>query len=303
MAAQSERPGKPSDAQTERASVLWHSYLTGDHSRLDTRVRVVRRVFKHLPSDPRCRVCNAPFRGIGGFVVNLFGFGAGRSRFNPSLCDRCEKIVKRHQVGTEVQLTLLFADVRGSTNLAEEIGASAFHHLINRFYQTSTSVLVETDALIDKLIGDEVVGLYVPGIAGPDHPRKAVEAAHALLEATGHSDPSGPWIQVGAGVHTGTAYVGAVGSSDSVSDITVLGDAANTAARLASLASPGEVLVSDDTYRSGNLDLENCESRTLELKGRREPVAVRVVRVSPEQRSRAKASEQTRGSSTFRIRP
>ncbi len=76
------------------------------------------------------------------------------------------KIVKKHQVGTEVQLTLLFADVRGSTNLAEEIGASAFHHLINRFYQTSTSVLVETDALIDKLIGDEVVGLYVPVIAG-----------------------------------------------------------------------------------------------------------------------------------------
>ncbi len=297
MVAQPEGPGKQSDARTERASILWHSYLTGDHSRLDTRVKVARQIFKYLPSEPRCRVCNAPFRGIGGFIVNLAGFGAGRSSFNPSLCDRCEKIVKRYQVGMEVQLTLLFADVRGSTNLAEEIGASAFHHLINRFYQASVSVLVETDALIDKLIGDEVVGLYVPGIAGPEHPRKAVEAAHALLEATGHANSGGPWIQVGAGVHTGTAYVGAVGSSESVSDITVLGDAANTAARLASHAAPGEVLVSEDTYRFANLDLEHCESRTLELKGRSEPVAVRVIRVSPWQSSRTKAPAQTRGPS------
>lgn len=80
MAAQSERPGKPSDAQTERASVLWQSYLTGDHSRLDTRVKVVRRVFRHLPSAPRCSVCNAPFRGIGGFVVNLFGLSNAEAR-------------------------------------------------------------------------------------------------------------------------------------------------------------------------------------------------------------------------------
>ncbi len=98
--------------------------------------------------------------------MGVLGFGAGRSRFNPSLCDRCEKIVKKHQVGTEVQLTLLFADVRGSTNLAEEIGASAFHRFINRFYTASTDVLVRTDALIDKLAGDQVVGLYVPGLPG-----------------------------------------------------------------------------------------------------------------------------------------
>jgi adenylate cyclase len=264
----------------ERALTLWRAYLTGDHSHLDAQVRAVRGLFKHLPSASRCRVCNAPFQGLGGTLVSLFGFGTGRSSFNPSLCDRCEKIVKHHQVGIEVELTLLFADVRGSTPLAEEIGASAFHHLINRFYAASTGVLVRTNALIEKMIGDEVAGLYAPGIAGPDHARIAVNAARALLEATGHNDPAGPWIKVGVGVHTGTAYVGAVGSSQSVSDITVLGDVANITARLASQAGVGEILITEETCLAAGQNLEHCESRQLQLKGRSQIVPVRVIQVS-----------------------
>lgn len=176
---------------------------------------------------------------------------------------------------------MVFADVRGSTTLAEEIGPSAFHHMINRFYQAATEVMVNTGALIDKLVGDEVVGLYVPGIAGPEHAQQAVAGARRLLEATGHAEPNGPWIEVGAGVHTGTAYVGAVGSHGSVSDITVLGDAVNTTARLASLAATGEILVSEQTRRAGELALDDLESRTLRVKGRNEPVMVRVSRVMP----------------------
>ena len=269
-----------SDRQTEWAQMLWYAYLTGDNSQLDTKVRVMRRIFKALPSAPRCKVCNAPFRGIGGAVVRPFGFGSGRSSFSLSLCDRCEKIVKKYQVGIELRLTMLFADVRGSTTLAEEIGPSAFHHLINRYYKASTQVLGKTDALINRLIGDALIALYVPGIAGPEHGRIAVEAARALLQATGHADPGGPWIGVGIGVHVGTAYVGAVGSGDSVSDITVLGDAANTAARLSSQAAPGEILVSEETVQAANLKLEDCELRNLKLKGRNEPVTVRVIRLS-----------------------
>ena len=175
---------------------------------------------------------------------------------------------------------MLFADVRGSTTLAEEVGPSAFHHLINRYYQASTAVLTKTNALINRLIGDALIALYVPGIAGPEHGRKAVEASRALLEATGHTGPGGPWIGVGIGIHTGTAYVGAVGDADSVNDITVLGDAANTTARLSSAAAPGEILVSEATVQAFNLQLEDCEQRTLTLKGRHEPVTVRVIHVS-----------------------
>lgn len=99
-----------------------------------------------------------------------------------------------------------------------------------------------------------------------------MEAARALLEATGHNDPGGPWIGVGIGIHTGTAHVGAVGAADSVNDITVLGDAANTTARLSSEAVPGEIPVSEATVQAFSLQLEDCEQRTLMLKGRHEPV-------------------------------
>jgi adenylate cyclase len=270
-----------SDPETEQAYTLWHSYLTGDTSQLSPLVKLVRQIFIRLPSEPRCRVCNAPFKGIGGAVVGLIGFGAGRSSFNPSLCGRCEIITKKHQVGAEIQLTMLFADVRGSSSLAEEIGVSAFHKLINRYYQACAKVLAESDALVVRLIGDAVIGLYVPGIAGPQHARAALEAACNLLNDTGHADPEGPWIQVGIGVQTGLAYVGAVGSSSTVSDITVLGDVANSTARLCSLAQPGEILVSKETYQAARTASDDCEVRLLQLKGRSDPMEAYVVRVSP----------------------
>jgi adenylate cyclase len=266
----------PRPTATERAQRLWSSYLTGETAGLQPTTRLVRRLFSKLPAPPRCKVCLAPFHGIGGLAVAAFGFGAGKSRFNPFLCDRCEKIVKAHQVGAEVEMTLLFADIRGSTGLAEAIGPTEFHRLIDRFYRAATDVLVRTDALIDKLVGDEVVALYAPGIAGPDFARKAVAAGRDLLVATGHADPAGPWISIGVGVHSGAVYVGAVGSSDGQSDITVLGDPANTAARLASQAAAGELLVSRETLRLAEVSAENRDVRALYLKGRSQPVEVGV---------------------------
>ncbi len=281
MAQNVDTDSEKTDKQTEWARMLWHAYLTGDKSHLTANVLAMRRFFKMLPSDPRCKVCNAPFGGIGGIMVRPFGFGSERSSFNHSLCDRCEKIVKKYQVGIELQLTMLFADVRGSTTLAEEIGPSAFHHIINRYYQVCTEVLDKSGALINRLIGDALIALYVPGIAGPEHAHIAVETARKLLKATGHTDPGGPWIEVGIGVHTGIAYLGAVGSGNSLSDITVLGDAANVAARLSSEAAGGEILVSWEACQSGNLQLEDYELRDLRLKGHNEPVTARVIHVSP----------------------
>ena len=225
-------------------------------------------------------MCNAPFQGVGGAVVSLFGFGAGRSSFNPTLCDRCEKLVKKYEVGAEVELTLLFADVRGSTVLAEEIGASAFHQLINRFYTTSAEIFVQSNALIDKLVGDQVIGLYVPGIAGSNHARVAIDAASRL--AGGDRPRRSGWpVDRGRGGGTyGTTYVGAVGSTQSVSDIAVLGDAANTTARLASLAGAGEILVSKMTCHAASMDLAYCVSRHLQLKGRSQSVPVRSIQVA-----------------------
>jgi len=266
--------------ETPWPETLWRAYLTGDHSHLGPMVHTVKRVFGVLPSDPRCRVCNAPFRGPGSLVAKLLGFGPGAS-MNPTLCVRCENIVKAHEVGIETEVTLMFADIRGSTTLAQELGPSAFHKVIDRFYTAATAALIESDALIEKLIGDEVAGIFAPGIAGPNHAARALDAAIALLEATGHRDPEGPWVGVGAGIHTGSAYVGAVGSAHSMSVITVLGDAANTAARLASAAAPGEILVSEGCGTDAPV-FEGAERRELVLRGRAEPLGVRVLRIEPD---------------------
>ncbi|MBI4506444.1 MAG: adenylate/guanylate cyclase domain-containing protein [Chloroflexi bacterium] len=260
-------------AEQPTAEEQWRALLTGQHPAL----RRGRRVNKLLPSNPRCRFCNAPFSGFGGVVMRAFQ-RKSRSRGNPNFCNMCDQFARTCPGGAEIELTLLFADVRGSTALAERMSPSAFSRLMSRFYGVATEVLVRSDAYVDKIVGDEVVAQYFPGFAGPDHAHLAVHAAQELLVATGHARPEGPWLPVGAGVHLGTAYVGVVASKD-VIEITALGDAVNTAARLASQAGPGEVLVSEAACAAAALAGEGLEHRRLALKGRSEPVDVRVLRV------------------------
>jgi adenylate cyclase len=231
-----------------------------------------------LPSDPRCKLCASPFKGWGGFIMHLLG--KDQSKYNPRFCQACEKF--DHPGGAEVVLTMLFADVRGSTKLAEQMSALEFSRLINRFYTVATHVLVQTDALVDRLMGDEAIGLYLPGFAGPEHPRRAIEAAQELLRLTGHRDKKGPWLPVGIGVHTGPAFVGVVGGEDNPADFTALGDNVNITARLASEAGTGEILVSDASYSAAKLNLEDLEYRQMELKGKSAPIGVRVLRLARE---------------------
>ena len=229
-----------------------------------------------LPSDPRCKLCAAPFKGWGGFLMHLLG--RDQSKYNPRFCQPCEKF--EHPGGAEVPLTMLFADVRGSTTLAEQMSALEFSRLINRFYTVATHVLIQTDALVDRLMGDQAIGLYIPGFAGPEHSQKAIGAAQDLLRLTGHRDPKGPWLPVGVGVHTGPAFVGVVGGEDNPADFTALGDNVNITARLASEAEAGEILISDAAYSTANPALGDLEHRQLELKGKSEPIGVRILRVA-----------------------
>jgi adenylate cyclase len=207
--------------------------------------------------------------------------GRDQSRYNPRYCEQCSQF--EHPGGAEVILTMFFADVRGSTTLAEGMSALEYSQLINRFYTVATDVLVQGDAMVDKLVGDEVIGLFIPGMAGPEHSRRAIRAAQDLLQITGHRNRKGPWLPVGIGVHTGLAYVGVVGSSqDNLRDFTALGDNVNITARLASEAGPGEILISDAAYAAAGIDLGDLEQRQLGLKGKSELTGVRVLHISPD---------------------
>jgi adenylate cyclase len=141
-----------------------------------------------------------------------------------------------------------------------------FTHLMQRFYSTANTVLQTNDAILDKFIGDEVVGFFLPMLTGPNHAGAAVRAATALLRATGHGEPDGPWLPLGAGVHTGTTFVGMV-SNGSTSEFTAFGDPINVAAHLAAQAGPGEILVTDVAMVQAGLDTDGLEARHLSLKG------------------------------------
>jgi adenylate cyclase len=247
----------------------WQVVLLGQHPGL----RRGRHLFGMLPGSSRCKLCNAPFSGP--FVPLMRLLGKARSNKNPLFCGDC--LAKTPLGGAEIEVSLLFADVRGSTGLAERLQPAEFGRLLNRFYKAVTSVLVQTDALVDKFVGDEVIGLYLPGFAGAAHARAALGAAKELLRVTGHDQPGGPWLPIGVGVHTGTAFVGAVGSEGAVTDVTALGDAVNTAARLASMAGPGEILASEASCKAAELAMDESRQRKLQLKGRSEPVTVRVM--------------------------
>jgi len=233
-----------------------------------------RRFFALIPSSPRCKMCNAPFAGFGAPVMRLMD--RGRWAKNPNICSFCFNALERGRGGAEIDLTLLFADIRGSTTLGESMGAASFHQLMGRFYGEMTRVLVANDAVVDKFVGDEVVALFIPVLAGPDHPGRAVQAAREMLKATGHGDAAGPWAPLGIGIHTGPAYVGTVG--DTVTDFTALGDTVNVTARLASAAAGGEILVSADAAALAGLQ-PDLETRHLTLRGRQQSLDVRVLHV------------------------
>lgn len=250
----------------------WHGLLTGENR--DMPIRESRIVLGALPGHTRCKFCNAPFDGAFSPVLRLVG--KGPSRLSQQFCQQCQSLATQHVGGAEVDLTLLFADVRGSTSLGEQMRPADFSNLIGRFFTATSNVLLATHAWVDRLSGDQVVGMYLPFFAGPHYTRVAVQAAGDLLRATGHGTPGGPWVEVGVGVHCGTAFVGTVGSKDGVTDITVLGDVANTTARLSSAARAGEILISEAAGKQAELT-GPFEQRSLELKGKSQPFAVYVL--------------------------
>ena len=255
-------------------SDLWEIFLIEGNEGVDGRApwwfRILHSfgiaVLRRIPSDPRCVSCEAPFMGIGAPLMRAIG--RDRSRYNPSLCAACENLARKFGARAEVPLTMLFADIRGSTSLAEKISAEEFSQLVSRFYSTATDVLVRANGCIDKLIGDEASAFFVPGMAGHDHAKKAVAAGREILRQTGHDSVEGPWVPVGIGIHRGPAMVGAVGQAGGLTDITVLGDTANTAARLASQAGTGEIILSVQSAKEAGIESSQLEERKLRLKGK-----------------------------------
>lgn len=250
---------------------IWHKMFSEGSSVIDTG----RAVLGLIPSDTRCMFCHGPFDGLGGRVMSMVG--RGQSREYPLVCNSCIRQGDKHPGGAHVDVATVFADMRGSTPTAERIGDRAFSDLINRFFQISSKVLLDANALLGRLAGDQAIGYFVPGIAGPNYAQAALDSAVELLRVTGHTEDDGPWIPLGVGVHAGSAFVGLLGEHGGSKELTALGDAINIGARLADSARQGEILASRQLTEMIGLETEDFEHRTLNLKGKTEPFDVTVI--------------------------
>lgn len=247
---------------------MWHDWFTKDAFSVEIQLF---RVFRFLPHDPRCKICHSPFEGMGGLMLRTL-LGRKQSALNPNFCNVCEDSAKKNLGGSEVEMSMLFADVRGSTALSEQMTATQFRELINRFFVESTRVIAREDGLLEKLAGDAVAAFWGAGFAGRHYVAKTIRAAQNIQKVMKQQK-----IPVGIGVHAGVAYFGAMGSAEGLVNISAIGDEVNIAARIASRAAAGEILISEQALKAAGMDSSKLESRRLELKGISGPVAVRVV--------------------------
>jgi adenylate cyclase len=213
---------------------------------------------RRMPANPRCRLCLVPFGGMGRLLR------IRPSRKNPNFCMGCFEMAP---LGAhDMEVGVLFADIRGFTSWCEGQAPAAIERALNVFYAISTAVLAERDAIIDKLVGDEVMGLFLT--AFPSLEAKAcrvmVLSAGEILRRVQVSDPALP---VGIGLNFGVARVGNVGGG-SVKDFTAVGDVVNIAARLQAHAQAGEIVMSAAVYERVKDRHPGATPATLSLKGK-----------------------------------
>ena len=229
--------------------------------------RVIKRVWRALPSSPRCGMCSAPFAGPGRFVVGPLGYKP--SRKNPTLCTTC--VESSPPGGTKLYTGVLFADLRGFTSQSEAMDSADAAGLLRRFYGCAERVFFP-EAIIDKVVGDQVMALYLPDIqrriTREEVPALMVEHARELLRSIGYGTAEGPFTEVGIGLDVGEAFVGNIGER-AVYDFTAVGDVVNTASRLQGEAAGGEIVLSERV--ADGLDEPVGTPCELQLKGKERP--------------------------------
>src|SRR5437762_281308 len=257
----------------------WATILRGDGIAANA-PRLTRRLFALAPGRPRCKFCNAPYGGPLALPFRTLGYRP--SQKTPHVCARCLEWAP--EGGAIVPLSILFAHVRGYTSLTESPARDVASALLNRFYDVASRVLLKHEAVLGQIAGDQVMGLFVPGLSGRDYPRKAVAAAAALLEELGYRTSGGPWLDIGIGISTGAEFCGNVGGGG-FKDFTAVGEITNTAARLTARAISGEAIV-DAATRAVATEFSFNSGDVITVEAR--PAPVQTYRLSFHARSEAR---------------
>jgi class 3 adenylate cyclase len=208
-------------------------------------------------------------------------FGIRPSRMNPNTCTVCElmftRVMKARKITVDV--SVLFADLRGYTALSQSLSPDAVSSLLDAFYDECAAAIWEYDGLLNKTVGDSVMAIFNFPIRHDNHPGRAVLAAREIQRrckarregllaenvGLGGSD-----LGVGIGIDSGLASFGEFGRS--LRDLTAIGTVVNTAARAQSAADAGEILVTQAVHDRAGRDVVRSEGREYGLKGFEAPI-------------------------------
>jgi len=250
----------PFTRETGNEAVWQHVFGVGAADLLDQ-----HRFHRRLPSPPRCRLCKAPFRGIGGFVLRLRG--KQPSKRNPNFCSACDIFLDNNPGGAEVPMSLLYADIRRSTEFTRTHGPAEVSARVNAFLELATRAINDEDGFILAFYGDCIVANWPPGFSGPDYIARAGRAGRDVAHASAKAG-----IPVGVGLHSAHAYMASVHANrGGFRDVSVFGEAVNLVARLSGAASAGEVIMTMPVATAIGAD---GAGELLEVKGFDEPVRV-----------------------------
>jgi len=246
----------PDDGNAE----LWYQIFADGHPDLKKQ----HTFHSKLPQDPRCRLCLVPFRGIGGWYMRLRG--KKPSSRNPHYCNACDGFLDAFPGGAEVNMSVLYVDIRNSVPTAEALPPVDVSRRINAFLDRTTRVITDNDGFIMAFYGDCVVAVWPPGFVGSGHAAKALATAKQVVARGALRDHLGQEIPVGAAVHSGPVQISTVtAGKGQFRDVSIFGHNVNVTARLAGAAGAGEALASIDTVTAAGETTGN--RRKYDLKG------------------------------------
>lgn len=219
-----------------------------------------------------------PLRGVASVPFRIFGIRP--SRMNPNTCTICELMFSRVMKTRKVTIdaTVLFADLRGYTNLSQSVSQDAMAGLLDGFYDECANAIWEYDGIVNKTIGDAIMAVFNFPIRRDEHARLAVRAAReiqrrwstkreTLAEA---ASLSGGELGVGVGIHSGELSFGEFGRSHR--DLTAIGTVVNLASRAQSAANAGKILVTQAVYERSQSDMMDSQAQEYQLKGFEAPI-------------------------------
>jgi adenylate cyclase len=183
--------------------------------------------------------------------------------------------------GSIVEVTALFADLRGFTTFSEQVDPAEIVTMLNRYHGVAVPCILDNGGTVVQFVGDALLALFNAPARQPDHASRAVRAGlglQAAVDAIAEGRPGWPRFRVG--INTGAALVGNIGS-EALRGFNAMGDAVNVAARLQSLAQPGQVVVGDATMKQLDAETVAYSLGELTVKGRLQTVRAYVVGEAP----------------------